>query len=75
MTCSYEEITFWDSTVRIVVVDAAFKSEQEKSVLDCWRMYLLSRIVRGMFLGVGELRVIGESIWRDVGRQLHGAPS
>ena len=45
---------------------------QEKSVLLCWRMDLLRRIVRGMLRMLDSLMVIAESICRAVGRQLHG---
>jgi len=72
--CSYEDITFWHRTVRIVIVCpvvAVLQVVQENSVLDCWRMCLLSRIVRGMLTRVEE-RVCRERRCRAVGRQVQG---
>ena len=44
---------------------------QEKRALDCLRMYLLTRIVRGMLRVLDSLMVINERRFRDVGRQVH----
>lgn len=78
MTCSYEEMIFWHSTVRIVIVCAAvavLHVVQENSALHCWRMYLFNRIVRGMLVLPDSLIVIKESICKTEGRQLQHCSS
>ena len=61
--------------MRIVIVDVMVEGGQdvhEKRVFEVWRMYLLRRIVRGIFWELGLCRVIRERRLRDVGRQLQG---
>lgn len=58
--------------MRIVIVDvvvSAGQEVQEKRVLNCWRMYLLRRIVRGMLRGRDSFMVSAERRLRAVERQ------
>jgi hypothetical protein len=58
--------------VIVCVVVVGEQEVQEKSALDCWRIYLFSRIVRGMLRALDSFRVIAESNCKAVQRQLHG---
>jgi hypothetical protein len=61
--------------VRIVIVDVAVSAGQEvqeKRALDCCRMYLFKRIVRGMLRGRDSFIVSAERRLRAVERQMQG---
>jgi hypothetical protein len=61
--------------VRIVIVDAAVPAEQEvqeNRALDCCRMYLFRRIVRGMLRWRDSFMVSAERRLRAMERQVQG---